>query len=632
MIIRGKICHVFDVEVFPNVFSCTIKNSETNEITTFEISERKNEVTDLIKYFTDKSKIFVGYNNIHYDNPIINYIIDYFGNNEYSVNRMCISLFNLSSIITGKEEDNSKWLKWKYADYFDYLDLLTMLYSKALRVSLKSMQVTMMYHNVLEFNANWNEALPLERIDEMIAYNINDVESTYSLLILCSEDIELRLDIEDKQGIKCLSKDGVGIGVELLKKEYMRRTGIDWETLKNLRSPADKIRLKDVILPNISFKSKILQDLLNEMKTLTVSPGRNGWNKKFIFHDRIISIGVGGLHSINKPEIIIPNENELLLDTDAQSLYPTLILKYNFIPPHLGKVFADIYKTEYDERVVAKKAGRKLEDKTKKLLLNSVTGNYQNQYSWMYSPFAVMQIRMNGQLFLLMLAEMLIDIGCRIIQYNTDGLFLVCPKDKKEEYDKTIKEFESISKLTMETDEFKAMYQYAINDYFAVTKNGNIKEKGLFITKVILGKGLTPKIIPKAIQAYFLNNIPVSKFIREHTNIKDFLMSEKTGKQWYVEYKGKEQQRTNRFYASTNGDRLFKYQIASTDTFDETTNEDVKKGEKFRITNMLTASPVTLLNKFDNKPIEERHINYNYYIQECIKIIDELKPRQLTLF
>lgn len=46
---------------------------------------------------------------------------------------------------------------------------------------------------------------------------------------------------------------------------------------------------------------------------------------------------------------------------------------------------------------------------------------------------------------------------------------------------------------------------------------------------------------------------------------------------------------------------------------------------------MLTASPVTLLNKFDNKPIEERHINYNYYIQECIKIIDELETKATYL-
>lgn len=392
MIIRDKICNVFDIEVFPNIFSCTIKNTETGEIITFEISQRKNDVANLIKYFTeDRNKYFVGYNNIHYDNPIINYIIEWFSNNNYGVNKMCISLFNLSkTIIQNKNEES--WLRYKYADHFDYIDLLTMLYSKALRVSLKSMQVTMMYPNVQEFTEDWKKPLDPKKFDEMILYNINDVNSTSELLERCKEDIELRLDIENKHHINCLSKDGVGIGVELLKNKYIERTGISKKELESLRSPADKIALKDVILPIIEFKSKILQDLLKEMKTLTVSPGRNGWNKKFIFHDRVISIGVGGIHSINKPEIIIPNDDELLLDTDAQSLYPTLILKWKFIPKHLGQAFADIYEEEYIERIAAKKAGRKLEDKTKKLLLNSVTGNYQNEYSWMYSPFAVMQI------------------------------------------------------------------------------------------------------------------------------------------------------------------------------------------------------------------------------------------------
>ena len=36
-------------------------------------------------------------------------------------------------------------------------------------------------------------------------------------------------------------------------------------------------------------------------------------------------------------------------------------------------------------------------------------------------------------------------------------------------------------------------------------------------------------------------------------------MSEKTGKQWHVEYMNKEQQRTNRLYASTNGGYLWKW-------------------------------------------------------------------------
>nr|DAG88604.1 MAG TPA: hypothetical protein [Crassvirales sp.] len=31
----------------------------------------------------------------------------------------------------------------------------------------------------------------------------------------------------------------------------------------------------------------------------------------------MISIGVGGLHSLNKPEIIVPNDDEYLMDYDA---------------------------------------------------------------------------------------------------------------------------------------------------------------------------------------------------------------------------------------------------------------------------------------------------------------------------
>ena len=302
----------------------------------------------------------------------------------------------------------------------------------------------------------------------------------------------------------------------------------------------------------------------------------------------------------------------------SASLYPSLLIEYEFYPPHLGKEFVDIYKGIRTERLAAKRSGQKNKDETLKLLLNSVTGNLQNEYSWLYSPFAVMQIRMNGQLLLLKLAEMLIEIGCRIIQYNTDGLFLICKKNKKDQYDSIIKEFEQFSRLTMETESFKSMYQYAINDYFAVSQNGKIKEKGMFLTEVKLGKGLTPKIIPKAIQQYFLAGVPIQQTIRNHTDINDFLMSEKTGKQWTVEYNGKKQQRTNRFYASTSGSRLIKWKR----------NDDGSRQEN----DMLVSSTVMLFNQFIDKPISEYNINYLYYIKECEKIIYELEPRQLKLF
>lgn len=317
MKIRDKIAYVYDIEVFRNVFHCTLLNTETEELFKFECSIRKNNIEEMCKFFLQDNIILVGYNNIHYDNPIINYCIEYFSNSKYTYDKICLSIFNLSNIITQDKDNIERWKRWKYAKNFYTLDLLTMLYSKALRVSLKEMQVTMMYKNVQEFNQDWNKNLSTQDIDSMIEYNINDVMSTYELLKRCEKDIQLRLNIEDQYNINCLSKDGVNIGMQILAEEYMKKTGISWNILKDLRSPADTIELNKIILPFIKYDTPILQDLLNEMKQLKVSPGRKGYEKQFLLENLVISIGVGGIHSINEPEIIIPRDDELLVDLDV---------------------------------------------------------------------------------------------------------------------------------------------------------------------------------------------------------------------------------------------------------------------------------------------------------------------------
>lgn len=658
MIIRGKIVYVYDIEVFQNIFHCSVKNTETNDIYKFEISERKNQLRDLVKFFKQVDKyitwgdyyttninipaniIFCGYNNLHYDNPIINYIIEYEDKlMQYNIPTICSSIFNLSKTITTSSEDNiDAWKHWKYQIWFDTFDILTMLYSNKLRVGLKEIQVTMQYPNVQEFVCDWTKPLPLEDFDSMIDYNINDIESTSELLNRCKKDVDLRIAIEDEYGVRVLSKDGVNIGMKILTQKYLEKTGLTWWDIKDLRSPMNVIPLKDVILPFIKYDSPILQRVLDDMKNQIVSPGRKGYENKFVFNNLRYSVGVGGIHSVNSPEIIIPRDDEMLIDIDVASLYPSMLIEYEFYPKHLGKEFLEVYKQIKDERIEAKHNGDKVKNETLKLALNGLSGNLQNEHNFCYSPFAVMQIRINGQLLLLMLAEKLTQIGCRIVQANTDGLFVLLKKDVYSKVNSICREWEQLTKLTLEEDRFKAMYQYAINDYFAITEDDKVKEKGMFITTVKLGKGLTPKIIPKAVISFFKDGISVEDTIKNCTDIRDFLMSEKTGKQWHVEYMNEEQQRTNRFYASTNGGYLWKWKDTGHKEGEIITYTEPYVGErKYKASarqyqNMLTASGVTLLNKFDDKPIEERKINYRYYIMEAYKIIRDLKPLQLSLW
>ena len=711
MQIRGKTVFVYDIEVFQNIFHCSAINTETKEIHKFEISSRKNQLSELISFFKqvnspvswndnyttncsiDSDKIFCGYNNLHYDNPVINYIIEYeHVLAEKPVLVITNSIFNLSREITNSGENIEKWKRWKYQVWFDSFDILTMLYSNKLRVGLKEIQVTMQYKNVQEFVCDWSKPLPIEDFDSMIDYNINDIESTSALLDRCKKDIDLRLAIEDEYGVKVLSKDGVNIGMKILTHKYLEKTGLTWWDIKDLRSPQAYIPLKDVILPFIKYDSPILKSVLDEMKTQVVSPGRKGYEKNFVFGGLRYTVGVGGIHSKNDPEIIIPAEDEMLIDIDVASLYPSMLIEYGFYPKHLGPEFLEVYSQIRSERIEAKHNGDKIKDSTLKLALNGLSGNLQNEHNFCYSPFAVMQIRINGQLLLLMLAEKLVELGCRIVQANTDGLFVLLKKSIYDKVNIVCREWEQLTKLTLEEDRFEAMYQYAINDYIAVKegyakkkhefrdftavmdpKTGDhikygatnakgetyrnmdeirkdyIKTKGMFITEVLLGKGLSPKIIPEAIIKYFVDGIPVEDTVKGCTDIKKFLMSEKTGKQWHVEYMNQEIQRTNRFYASTDGAYLWKWKgIGEHYAWNPSELSDmaywslIQEGkdpynpplvpDTKQYQNMLTASGVTLLNMFDDKPIEDRKINYRYYLRECYKIIEDLKPRQLSLF
>lgn len=627
MLIRNNVCFVYDVEVFPNFFSVTIKNTESGNYKQYEIGERRNDLPDIAKLFLHKGIIFCGYNVIHYDNPIISYLLlNYKKLVLKPVWEVTAEIKTFSDkIITS--ETSASWSQYKYANLFLTLDLLTMKWSQKLRPSLKALQVTMEYQNVEEYSGNFEKPLPRSEIENVLLYNKNDVDSTEELLNRSKKDIELRLAIEDEYHISALNKDGVNLGMEIIKTRYLQATNKQWFQIKDLRSPCEYLCFGDIIFDYIKFKTPELQKLLEDLKQHCANPNDNSFERHFLLGGVEHTFGMGGLHSVNTPERFEPDENTLLLDDDVSSLYPSIIIQNGIYPKHLGPEFVEVYKQIRDERIEAKHNGNKIKNETLKLAINGLTGNLQSEFSWVYDPEAVLRIRINGQLLLLMYAESIMLIGGHIIQSNTDGLAYTINKSLLSKANEVKSWWEKLTGLELERESFERFYQYAINDYIGVKEGWSkshdpklIKTKGMFIQEAQLGKGLAPLIIPEALNKYFVEGILPEETVYGCKDIKKFCTFQKVDKKFEVFYGGERTTHINRYYMSLYGKPIYKQKV------DES-------GKPYGSQTALCASsPVTIYNKFDDVPIEKRGINYNYYLSEVYKIIEKMDKKQLSLW
>ena len=179
------------------------------------------------------------------------------------------------------------------------------------------MQVTMQYKNVEEFDGDFERPILQSQIPAILAYNVNDVESTEELLNRCVKNLDLRLAVEDEFHISALNKDGVNLGMEIIKAKYLEATGLEWKDIKNLRSPCDMLCFEDIIFPFIEFKTPELQKLLVELKEHCADPNDNSFEKTFFLGGVKHTFGMGGLHSVNEPEAFEPSEDTVLYDDDV---------------------------------------------------------------------------------------------------------------------------------------------------------------------------------------------------------------------------------------------------------------------------------------------------------------------------
>ena len=624
MKIKDKTVLVYDIESFPNLFTCSILNSENNKLITYEISEDKNDLGKIVALFQLKEFYFCGFNNKSYDDVLINYLIIRFDDLRYK------PIFEITWLIKSMsdkiiKEPVANWIDYKHAYLFNSFDLMTMIFSAKNRVGLKELEVTMGFYNVMEYEGDFSKNVPKDIKDKVIEYNQNDVLATGKLLNLKKNDIELRLKLNEKYKINVLSKDNVNMGMEILKKEYLEKTNKTWDDIKDLKTPCQLVPFKNIIFDFIQYTTPPLQKLLEKLKKISIDPNNKDFREVFEIGGVVHNISLGGLHSINNAEIIIPNEDELLLDYDVDSFYPSCLIVNNLYPKHLGIEFVDIYKNIRDERVEAKKDKNSFLADAFKYAINGLSGNLQSQYSWTYDPELVVKLRINCQLMILMLIEKFDLLGAKIVQSNTDGILIKIKKSLLPEIEKAKDEWCKLTKLSMSKEEFERFYQYDVNNYIGVKKGFKetkdpelIKKKGFFVDEINLGKGMSPKVIAKSLINYFVYNISPEETLKEDKDIKDYLTYQRVSRDFIVEYNGEKALHINRFYMSTNGGILIKYKM--------------EKGGKAQATRLCATSPVTIYNKFEDKPFEEYKVNYRYYKNEIYKIINELEINQLSLF
>ncbi len=634
MIVKDRPVVLYDIEVFPNCFHCTCKDSESHKLYKFEISNRKNQLEELVDFFYYKrvEHIICGYNNKHYDDIIINYMIRFCGiMKRLGYLRICNSIYFLSKEIISAEktEKIDKIKDYKYANYFYSFDLMTMLYSSKQQKSLKEIEILLHMPNVQEFDGSFDSRLLDKEIDDMIAYNVNDVDATETLLNKVREDVELRLAVESEWGFDALSMSGVRFGEEILLKEYRKYNKTSKDELKAITRKVGDIHLEDIILPFIQYSNPKLKEVLSDVKNATCNPCKSdkkqeNYEKKFVLSNICYSIGEGGIHTINEPRIYKPKDGQFIGHSDVTSMYPSLALIYKWLPVHLGEDFWNVYESLYKERITAKHSGEKLKSKAFKQALNALTGKMQQEGSWAYDPLSIYKIRINGQLILLMLVDKLLELNCKIVQVNTDGVVYIADEVNRAAITEAIKSIEQLTQLTFESDDYESFYQYDVNNYFGIRKGYSqsrdpelIEKKGRFITEIGLNNSMTPVVIPKAVINYFLTEEPIDKFVKEDSDIRDFLMSQSVNREFKVEQGGKPVQRINRYYASNSGYYLMRVK-----------EKDYEPRKEAKITDC----GVRIINNITDNCTAGKRINYQYYISRAKKIASGFVNRQLNLF
>ena len=621
-----------DYETIVNCFvGVFIDYKDSNVKHLFVVHEQRNDIAKLVTFLqkcVTEKEWHISYNGLAFDAQISQHILDNAKKLEkMSTENVIKNIFNFAQETIKKTESGGfatyppSRLKIRQIDLFK----LNHWDNKAKMSSLKWIQYSMDWQNVEEMPHHYLQPVTdAHTLNAVIDYCVNDVLSTKEILKHSKEQIQLRQTLTKEYNIDLFSASEPRISKELFLHFLHEKLGWEKSEIKTLRTPRPYIVLADCVLPYVEFKLPEFQKILEYFRKMVITSTKDKLKYTMDYKGMKTDYGLGGIHGARDMGIYEAPLGWTIMTSDVVSYYPNLAIKNQWAPEHLPKKeFCELYEGIFEERKKIPKSDPK--NYVYKIILNSTYGLTGDENSFLFDPKMTMNITINGQLLLSMLYEMLtiaIPEAVPLMQ-NTDGLEMMIPNDKIDLYHKICGEWEYITKLSLEHDEYSKMIIGDVNNYIAVYKNGKTKCKGRFEWEdlekkkvAMFHKNKSFLIIPKAIYAYLVHGVKPEEFLEQNQNILDYCGGVKAKGAWhFVDRKivdgqlvNKKLQKIIRYYVSNDGSKLVKCHSDGREI-------QVEAGEWMQ----------TTMNEMVDKPFEEYDIDMKYYIEAIYKEINQIE-------
>ena len=357
--------------------------------------------------------------------------------------------------------------------------------------------------------------LTKEEIQQIIDYNIHDVEETCKVLYYTYGDFEAIVTMIEMFELdkKMFNKTKAQLTSNVLGAVHNHTLDDEFEITipENLRMPKEYQYIVDWFTNpmNKAYKLPLKDDSHQDNRQLHTIVAN-------VPHD----YGYGGIHGCVDNVVV----EGILLIADVSSEYPSLMINENYYSRKLKE--PKKFKVIRDRRLELK-AKKDKRQQPLKICINGAYGVLKDPHSDCYDPLMSNNVCISGQLYMTeLIAKLGAVSGVSILQSNTDGVYTKL--DSIEVLDKVkpiLDEWQQRTKLELEVDVFEhgKLIQKDVNNYILIDMNdkSHYKSKGAYVKKLSPIDNDLP-IINKALIEYFVNDIPVEKTINECNDLIPF--------------------------------------------------------------------------------------------------------------